>query len=130
MAHILIITCILLFPSICQGADWEEVGFDGMYVDVSSIKEVAPNQYKACFKAELKKDILLREAERYSFFDCTGRKSKALITIKYLRNGDIIETGEEGLEDVPPDSIMENILLFVCNYKNDVHNVPGKENKQ
>jgi len=130
MIHILIIVCIFLFSSICQGADWEKVGIDGMYVDVSSIKEVAPNQYKACFKAELRKDILLREAERYSFFDCTERKYKTLITIKYLRNGDVIETGEEVLKDVPPDSIMENILTFVCNYKKNVHNVPGKENNQ
>jgi len=127
MLPILIIIFIFLFPSVCRGADWVEVGFDGMYVDVSSIKEVSPDHYKACFKAELRKDILLREAERYSLFDCTERKSKPLVTIKYFRNGNIIKTGEEGLEDIPADSIMENILQFVCNYKKGILNKPGKE---
>jgi hypothetical protein len=121
------IICIFLFPFISEGANWVRAGVDNFYVDVDSIKEVAPDQYKACFKAELTDDVLIREAERYSFFDCTGRKTKALVTIKHFRDGSIGETGEEGLEDVPPDSIMEDVLQFVCSYKKGILDMHKKE---
>lgn len=124
--HCMII-CIFLFPFISEAADWVLAGVDNFFVDVDSIKEVAPDQYKACFKAELTNDVLIREIEKYSFFDCTGRKTKALVTIKHFRDGSICKTGEEGLEDVPPDSIMEDVLQFVCSHKKGVLNIPKRE---
>lgn len=99
------------------------------YVDVDSVVQVVPNQYNACYKAELISDGLIREIERYIFIDCAERKTKVLKTIKYLRDGMIDETGEEDLENVPPNDTMAGILQFVCTYKKDISDMPRKEDE-
>lgn len=125
-----VIIYIFLFPCMAKGTEWVRIpAVNHFYIDVDSIKQVAPNQYEAWFKAELINDGLIKEAERYSFFDCAERKAKALKTITYLRDGMTDETGEEGLENVPPNDTMMGVLQFVCTYKKGVLQILKREDK-
>lgn len=114
---------------MADAADWVMVNeCDNYAVNVDSIKKVGNDKYEAWFKAELKNDVLVKKAEMYSFFDCTGRRIKALKTIRHFRDGSTSETGERELEDVPPDSILESVLKTVCSYQKGIASIPEKGN--
>lgn len=125
----IIIFCIL-FPIIAEGADWVKVneseGGSGS-VDISTIKQTAPNQYRAWYKIELINNESLKEARKLASFDCVKKRLKDLQSTYYLINGKTSTDGEKEWKYVLPESNVEYVLNFVCTYKKDVLNIPKRE---
>ena len=125
-----VIVCIL-FPVIAEGADWVKVVQNNkaiLYVDVSSIKQVASNQYKAWLKLKYINDELIEKDIEYELFDCAEVKSKYLQITFYQNNGRITTIGEKDWEYVTPDTAEgKGVLDFVCNYKKGVIKIPKKD---
>ena len=122
----LIIVCILL-PVIAEGADWVKVSVSKNHkekysVDVSSIKQVSSNQYKAWVKKDIWNNTNLKEMSAYTLFDCEERKYKALQTTFYNNDGTIKQEQEDNWSYAIPDSPWEGVLNFVCKYKKWVTN--------
>ena len=130
----LIISFILL-PVIAEGADWVKVveskdKKEIFYVDVSSIKQSAPNQYRVWYKVEFKNVDLsaLKESKAFSLFDCVEREYKELQITHYNIDGSFSE-GEQDWQYVIPDSNMEAVFAFVCTYKKGVLLLPKREHE-
>jgi hypothetical protein len=72
-----VIALMFLFPFAAGGEEWVMVFEAGnFHVDVNSITQVAPNQYEAWYKAELKNDVYLKPINKLSLFDCAEKKLK------------------------------------------------------
>ena len=122
----LIIVCIL-FPVIAQGADWVKVSVSKNYketysVDVSSIKQVSSNQYKAWVKTVFWNYTILKEMSAYTLFDCEELKYKTLQTTFYNNDGSIKQEQEGNWSYAIPDSAWEGVLDFACTYKKRITN--------
>lgn len=127
---ILIVVCIL-FPVIAEGEDWvmvatsSDMGFG--YIDRSSIKQVTSSQYKAWYKIKLiDTEQPLRKIKTYILCDCLERRTKDLQSTFYKLDGSHFSTGEEDWKHAIPESNLENVLNFVCNYKG-VLNIPKRD---
>jgi hypothetical protein len=126
----LIFFCIL-FTVTAEGADWVKVTeVDNFYLDVSSIKQVAPGQYQAWSKTEFKDGASLKEARINSLFHCVERKVKELQGTLYYKDGTVHDEGERDWHDVVPESNYEKVLNFVCTYKKGVLLIPKREDNK
>jgi len=115
-----IIICIL-FPVITEGADWVKItGVDNFYLDVTSIQQVAPGQYKAWSKAEFKNYASIKEVKIHSLHNCVERKIKELHSTLYYKDGSIYDEGARDWHSVIPESNYEKIFDLVCSYKKGV----------
>lgn len=117
-----IILCMLLLPVTAGGAEWVKIG--NFHVDVSSIKQVAPNQYQVWYKNEFLNDDSLKEARVLMLFHCVERKYKYLQGTFYHKDGSIVTEGGSDWKYVIPESNYEEILNFVCTYKKGVLKIP------
>jgi hypothetical protein len=113
-----LIICIFLFPVMAEGADWVRVTeVDNFYLDVSSIKQVAPGQYQAWSKTEFKNDASLKEARIHSLYHCAERKVKELQGTLYYQDGSIHHEGARDWHHVIPGSVLAGALDFICTHK-------------
>jgi hypothetical protein len=121
----------ILFPVMAEGADWvKPTEINNFYIDVNSIKQVAPGQYQAWSKTEFTNDASLKEVKIHSLYHCVERKVKELEGTLSYQDGTVHNEGARDWHDVIPDSVLAGALDFVCTYKKGVLNIPKREGNQ